>query len=99
MSTERFSTVTNLASSATQRARILDQDTLITRRHRGRTKNASGAVGIGQVVGAMRVNERIASAPGLTVFGVENSFTCRLDENQAFEYSGRRIGVSPYFET
>ena len=58
---------------------------------------ANGAVGIGQVVGAMHPNEHIATAPSLCVFCTQNSYTARLDENQAFEYTGRRLGVSPYY--
>ena len=58
---------------------------------------ANGAIGVGQVVGAMHVTENIASAPALCVFGTQNSYTARIDENQAYEYTGRRVGVSPYY--
>ena len=58
---------------------------------------ANRAVGTAEVIGCMTENEHMATAPHLRVFCTEKSMEAKLLEDQAMEYSGRRLGVSPYY--
>ena len=58
---------------------------------------AGGAVGTAEVIGCMHAGEKMATAPAMRVFGMDNSLHARLDESGAYQYAGGRFGVSPYY--
>jgi predicted dehydrogenase len=61
-------------------------------------KHRDGGVGYVEMIGCMSANEYMATAPHLRVFATERSMEAKLLEDDALEYSGRRLGVSPYYE-
>jgi myo-inositol 2-dehydrogenase/D-chiro-inositol 1-dehydrogenase len=61
-------------------------------------KHKDGGVGYVEMIGCMSPNEYMATAPHLSVFATEKSMEAKLLEDQALEYGGRRLGVSPYYD-
>ena len=58
---------------------------------------SNGSVGTAELIGCMNPNDKLATAPSLKVYCMDNTLEARLDENFAYQYVGGRFGVSPYY--